>query len=64
MPLFNWSAVSMRKVMTEHFWIYWAVTGPLTILVMGIVTAFAIYQARQNKAATEYARKTAGPAAV
>ena len=54
----------MRKVMTEHFWIYWAVTGPLTILVMGIVTAFAIYQARQNKAATEYARKTAGPAAV
>jgi heme/copper-type cytochrome/quinol oxidase subunit 2 len=59
MPLFNWGASSMRGVMTDHFWIYWAVTCPLTILVMGIVITFAIHQTRQNNAAATKARNSA-----
>jgi hypothetical protein len=55
MPLFDWGASSMRGVMTDHFWIYWAVTGPLTILVMGIVIAFAIRQTRQQRRSLESA---------
>lgn len=32
MPLFNWDADSTKgeKVYSEHFWIYWLVSGILT----------------------------------
>jgi heme/copper-type cytochrome/quinol oxidase subunit 2 len=49
MPLFNWGAPAMGKVMTGHFWIYWAITIPLTILVIGIVSLFAINENRKAK---------------
>lgn len=60
MPLFNWAAESMQQVMTDHFWIYWAIAGPLTLVVMGVVIAFTIYQSRQRKTEMEEARKGAG----
>ena len=60
MPIFNWTASSLSDVMSNHFWIYWAVAAPLTALVMGIVGAYALYQSRKNKKAAEEARKRAG----
>ena len=33
MPVLNWDAKS-RDIATEHFWVYWAITIPLTFVVM------------------------------
>lgn len=60
MPILNWNAFSMRDVMTSHFWLYWAVTIPLTIVVMAIVGAYGLVQARENRRAADKARKNAG----
>jgi heme/copper-type cytochrome/quinol oxidase subunit 2 len=58
MPFFNWNAASMADIPSDRFWLYWAVTAPLTAVVVGIVTAFAVYQSQQSKAAAEEARKS------
>lgn len=34
MPLLNWTADSSEAVVTRRFWVYWAVTIPLTIIVI------------------------------
>lgn len=34
MPLFNWEAPTLREVLNQRFWIYWAVAIPATILVL------------------------------
>ena len=59
MPLLDWNATTMHEVMTDHFWVYWAVTGPLTLLVMGVVITFSIYQVRQRKREMEKAKEGA-----
>ena len=57
MPLLDWNATTMHEVMSDHFWVYWAVTGPLTLLVMSVVIMFAIYQAQQRKREMEKAKE-------
>ena len=47
----------MHEVMSDHFWVYWAVTGPLTLLVMSVVIMFAIHQAQQRKREMEKAKE-------
>ena len=59
MPLLDWNAKTMHEVMTDHFWVYWAVTGPLTLFVMGVVITFSIYQVQQRKREMEKAKKGA-----
>lgn len=60
MPILNWNALSMSDVMTNHFWLYWAVAVPLTVLVMTIVAAYGFGQAREKQKAAEKARNSAG----
>jgi len=36
MPLFNWDADQSAPVVKERFWIYWAVTVPLTLTTLVI----------------------------
>jgi hypothetical protein len=36
MGMFNWQAGPGDVVVTHRFWIYWAVTGPLTLIVFTI----------------------------
>lgn len=60
MPILDWQAFSMGEVMTKHFWFYWAVAIPLTIVVMAFVGVYGWVQARRNREATEVARKEAG----
>ncbi|KAF7918901.1 hypothetical protein EAE99_008626 [Botrytis elliptica] len=33
--MFDWQAERMSGVLSEWFWLYWAVTGPLTAVVLG-----------------------------
>ena len=54
----------MRDVMTDHFWLYWAVAIPLTIVVMTIMGVYWLIQAREKRKAAENARKNADFTAV
>ena len=36
MGMFNWQAPKGAAVLSSRFWIYWAITGPLTLLVFAI----------------------------
>lgn len=60
MPVLNWQALSMGDVMTDHFWVYWAVTIPMTILVVAIVGSYGIIQGKFNRRMAETARNEAG----
>ena len=48
MPLFNWSAPTTSDIVSNHFWIYWAVTGPLTIVTMAIVGYWILSRTQEN----------------
>jgi len=50
MPLFDWDAESSRGIVTPHFWVYWAVTIPLTLLTMVIIALWIQVQERKRKA--------------
>ena len=36
MSMFNWQASGTDRVLSSRFWIYWAVTLPLTLLVFSV----------------------------
>ena len=36
MGMFNWQAAKGESIVTSRFWIYWAVTDPLTLTVLTI----------------------------
>ncbi|KAI9679525.1 MAG: hypothetical protein M1817_005547 [Caeruleum heppii] len=47
MPLFDWKAAPGSPVVSPRLWLYWAITGPLTILVLviyGLWTKLGIVQ--------------------
>ncbi|KAH8670661.1 hypothetical protein BGZ61DRAFT_483009 [Ilyonectria robusta] len=60
MPILDWNALSMNDVMTNHFWLYWAISIPLTVVVMAVVGAYGRVQAIRNHEAAANARKEAG----
>jgi hypothetical protein len=49
MPLFDWDANSISNVPTQHSWVYWAVTGPLTLTTVIIVIFWALWHRRQSR---------------
>jgi flagellar biosynthesis/type III secretory pathway M-ring protein FliF/YscJ len=51
MPLFDWPASTPSHIATtSNFWVYWAVTVPLTILVLAIWTVWIkVVVPRQNR---------------
>lgn len=60
MPILDWNALSMSDAMTNHFWLYWAIAIPLTVVVMAVVGAYGRVQALRNHEAAANARKEAG----
>jgi hypothetical protein len=60
MPLFNWSETSINNVANKHFWIYWAVTGPLTVAVVAGVSSWAFLQSRRAERVAQLARRSTG----
>ena len=57
MSMFNWQAPDGR-VVTAKFWIYWAITAPLTLITIGIwyawVSRRAIVIRSQNTEAVKH----------
>lgn len=41
MELFDWDAPSITQVAKPHFWIFWAITAPVTLITMGLVVKWA-----------------------
>lgn len=58
MPLFDWSATSSSEIITDHFWIYWATTLPLTLLTMLFIGLWVVFQSRRDEKAAEKAENT------
>ncbi|KAK4224142.1 hypothetical protein QBC38DRAFT_486115 [Podospora fimiseda] len=58
MPIFNWEVSTISEVSAKYMWVYWAITIPLTILVMGMFGGYALYQEREKKQTTKRARQS------
>ena len=57
MPLFNWGAPTTSEILSDHFWIYWAVTCPLTVATMTIVGYWVLSRTQKN---LEYKHPSSG----
>jgi hypothetical protein len=60
MPVFDWAAESSSGIITTHFWIYWAVTIPLTLLTMFVVSFWIVIRGKKNEAISLAARLSVG----
>ncbi|KAL7819818.1 hypothetical protein V8C26DRAFT_29103 [Trichoderma gracile] len=60
MPLFDWSEPTLSRVANRHFWVYWAVTGPLTLTIMAGVMAWALWNNRRVALLQSHARDSVG----
>ncbi|KAK6351433.1 hypothetical protein TWF718_004593 [Orbilia javanica] len=58
MPVLNWEAKSYSEVMTDKFWVYWAVTLPMTLLVVLAWVAWTKRQSWLNRRDHEEGMKT------
>jgi hypothetical protein len=56
MPFFNWSAGSVSQAANRNFWIYWAVTGPLTLATMFVVIVWAVWRNKKTERLRQEAR--------
>ena len=76
MPLFDFSNVSGAPTVKTSFWIYWAITIPLTTIVLGAYLTYLVHIQRRdrledsnivrgmnhdNKGRAVYAARSAGP---
>ncbi|KAK0730104.1 hypothetical protein B0H67DRAFT_23833 [Lasiosphaeris hirsuta] len=59
-PLFDREVPSVGEVMGCHFWFYWAISIPLTLLVIGIFGLYALFQDRKNTRTAQEAREITG----
>ncbi|KAL2810541.1 hypothetical protein BJX63DRAFT_423005 [Aspergillus granulosus] len=50
MPFFNWETDKPGNVTGPHFWVFWAVTVPLTVVIMIGVVMWAMWHQRHIKA--------------
>ena len=57
MPLFQWDAVGDSKIVSNRFWIYWAVTVPLTFLTLLVWVLWTKRQARMHRSLDKRARE-------
>ena len=57
MPLFKWDAVGDSKIVSNRFWIYWAVTIPLTFLTLLFWVIWTKRQARMHRSSEKRARE-------
>ena len=60
MPMFHWNADSSCDVMSKRFWIYWAVTGPLTMVTILAWLAWTWWQ-NEVHMARNGRKTTSGP---
>lgn len=60
MPLFDWTAKNGDNVTGDRFWIYWAVTVPLTVVVLALLFIwFRIHDQRESESKKEYPERSA-----
>lgn len=57
MPLFEWDAVGEGMVVSNRFWIYWAVTVPLTFLTLAVWVLWTRRQAKVHRVLERRARE-------
>lgn len=60
MPLFNWNAGSGEPVLNRWFWVYWALTLPLTVVVMLCWYTWMQWRQRKDAENDRKARQSSG----
>lgn len=60
MPLFKWDESSLGTVTNQHFWIYWAAIGPLTLTFIAPVITWTFWNNGQLQKAVKRARRGVG----
>jgi len=61
MPLFDFSTASRIPIAKPYFWVYWAITIPLTISVVAIYGTYLVWVGRKNRAEDKKARGAVPP---
>ena len=56
MPILDWNADRASAVVTQHAWLYLAVTLPLTVLVLIVWSGWVFMSARMHRKTDENAR--------
>jgi hypothetical protein len=49
MPLFNWDAPRGESVLKSRFWVFWAVTIPLTLAVIGVWWLWMLWRESRDR---------------
>ncbi|KAI9804054.1 MAG: hypothetical protein M1833_000335 [Piccolia ochrophora] len=49
MPLFDWDAAASDNVLKQCFWVFWALTVPLTAIVFGATGEFLVWRPRRDR---------------
>ena len=57
LPLVNWNAAGGDIIVSTRFWVYWAVTIPLTVLTLLVWALWTRRQARTHRISEEKARE-------
>jgi hypothetical protein len=60
MPLLDWQAEAGQPVISHRFWIYWAVTIPLTLLVVILWIGWLLWSLRQQSKENARVREHTG----
>jgi hypothetical protein len=58
MPFFDWNTDSVSQAANSNFWIYWAVTGPLTLATMCVVVFWAVWRYKKTERLRKEARES------
>jgi methionine synthase II (cobalamin-independent) len=57
MPLFDWDVSSVNDAAGSHFWVFWALTGPLTAVTIMSVVTWAVWRSRSTRNTERKARE-------
>jgi hypothetical protein len=56
MPLFEWNGDPGTSVLSDRFWVYWAVTLPLTAVILFIWLTWLVWTTKNRRDADNRAR--------
>jgi hypothetical protein len=54
--MFNWQASDGSQIVSQWFWIYWAVAVPLTITIGVLIMRWVIVQGRRERTGSRATR--------
>ena len=54
MSMFNWAAAPGERVVSQRFWVYWAFTIPITIIIVVAFNMFVLVHIEGDRPETKF----------